>query len=619
MLILAEREPGIALTGRSRDERSKASLLGHVTRDRIMFQEFYWPDLDEVREDQKRLCEYRYDRRNHAHIIWSQYPLVLDPVLNASCGRGVGKTATTRLRGLQDCIVYSMVRPCFFMLIDGAMRKHYWNPLSIALGRNGHPIFRAMVDRMDAQTQQIWFTNGSLLSFVTQGQPGTSDSAPTGVQGHRASAMYFDEAQQAGPVFMREAAGTVAALDPFDPQHQSRRGAALRYTGVLTQNIDAPFCINERDPNSQFRRLAKGPTGKEYRRNWVWKISKLSCPWVTRAMHEDLAAGYGCDLEHGVFTSKYWQDVWGLAARTQSRLYPDELRLPCSHLDPEWKHPRVTMQQWMKHSEFESETESAATWTSSSWDWLREQIPRPKPVWSYVLGCDPGSDVTSIAITARNPETLRLHWLANVMLANWGGKSDFAQCTVLWFLAGHYLPVAIGSDATGWGHNFCGPLRDDARLRGRCEDLLREYPYGSKIVTRYVINPLSVAATTSPTNWMRLQDEKQPAYENVEVFSYTQIRRLLEMKRLVLPSVRQADDIHRQMGDVQQVFREGETQSKKPHYLPEHVHFVSGLQMAVTAFHQWELEGSRDMEQKGFDMGDPGLGFGGFSGLPPLW
>lgn len=601
------REPAAALLGRPNDERADAALLGHITRDRIFFQEFWFPDLSERRADQKSIHEYRYDPQNHVKLIWSQYPLILDPVLNASCGRGVMKTiGAVQRRALQDAIVYAMVKPCIFMMTERAIIPNHWEPLTMLLKPDtGHPVFSALVSRISAETRQIWFRNGSVISCISQGQQvGGQDSAPTGVQGHRSSSMYLDESQQSSQKFMREAAQTQAGLDAFNLQDQRNRGAALRYTGVLGQNIDSAFAMNERDPHSPFRRQIKGANGRDVFRNWIWKLPSVACPWMTQDKHLDLYARYGCDPDNGIFTMDYWQNVWGVVPYGQNRMYPDELRLPCSITNPSWRHPKIGPQAWEAHSQFNSSVKSPATWISTSWDWLRPQLPPVKPNVQYGIGIDPGEDVTSMCIWSLDEQSKRWQWEANVTLQAWGGKSNFQQCTVVHFLAGHYQPQFIGVDATGWGSEFCASLRNDPRLIGRCEPLLHEYKYGGTVVVRYEVNASMLAHTTNASHWRRLKEEEQAVTANLQQFSMNEIRRMMEMRRYILPDPRQAEDVHRELGAMQQQIHEDSQGRKQIRYLPKHPHFVSGVQMFTVARHEWELQGARDLEKKPVDMGD---------------
>lgn len=609
-----QREPGIATAAMNMDEQCKSAIFGRLLISAIGFQEFFWPDVTQRkrrRGRRKSMSSYRYDPKDHTEVAFSQVPMLTDPVGSHSMGRGVGKSLLGMQRkAIQKALCWPDSKIVMAMTTGTRIEAQHFSPLRKVLdSTHGHPIFSGLVQMVEKDpVNKITLMNGSEIGFVSQGQT-MGTRAPQGVQSWRASFLLTDETQNMNSSFWQELLQTQNAVDPFSPADQEYSGAGRISFGVPDGRQDTPFADNELNTNSSFRLTRTGPNGKPFDSQWMWKIPSVGVPWNAIEQHGEWLREYGCDPERDIYTDNYYRQVWGRTPTEANKMFGDDIRLPACDSDIPWKHLQYGIATWKRDSMFKGNP-APANWLGADWGPHFDSGIPPRNITSqYVIGGDPGDDVTSFAIWEKLADEKGVkpywRWVGNVTLRSWGKHATFEKCTVLAHLIRHYQAVAVGIDATGYGHDFCGPLRSDPRIAGTFETKLREYAYSGLVTTRFEIDERAIAQARTEAEKQKYLENPKRIQETASVFSMYQVQRMLTGMELRLPMPRMAPEIHRELSQI--VGRTSVTgTSNTIKFYPEHPHFVSGAQMAALAIHEIGLKVEMKSTEPRYDPGDWG-------------
>ena len=101
----------------------------------------------------------------------------------------------------------------------------------------------------------------------------------------------------------------------------------------------------------------------------------------------------------------------------------------------------------------------------------------------------------------------------------------------------------------------------------------------------------------------RILSKAEPVMEPTDVFSMYELQRLMIQKRIRLPDIRQAEEIHKQLGAIV-AYTDTNEQSSKIKFSPKNPHFVSGAQVFATALHDLSLRAERPAPEPAYDVGN---------------
>lgn len=579
-----------ALASVAVDEDLCRAMLGQIVNDPIFFQEFLFPDPDPRRPDRLPIEEYIWRQDHHLRISWSQFPLLMFPVLLSAAGRGVGKTEIACIqRSIQRALSKPNVNIVSVMPSEDMIKTRHMRPTIRLIEK--HPLLKIALDSKLVDSRVVILKNGSIIKWEYPGAQGRGKAQADRVKGLRASELIFDEGQDLATEHVQEAAQT-QLVNPEDPDDVANRAAGYRIFGVPDDDTENMFYRSDNAGESRFRRTIE-IDGKTLDINRKWKLPSAAMPYLTVGRHESYLSDYNCHPDRGIWPPKYKRDFWGLWGQQAERLYPQRVRGPVSEGVPGWCHIPLPYREFEQHTR----RDENGKWVETDFGFLAALLPMVQG-GDQAFGIDVGpSALTVISWFYRQDGVWRWHG----MLSMDGWRDTAPQCIVIDFMTGYFGPSFIGIDKGGPGYAIHDPLRTLPTFANDYSKILRGFSENEKITVGYMADERAAARATSPAERDRALARLVPETKRFKTWTMHEAKRLMLQKELWLPSEAQAPELHAELDSVAQHYV-ANTQGGNWKFTPQHPHFISSMQHFIAAKRDWELEGEYQGTAS-FDLG----------------